>query len=695
MFVASLLILAAGPLGQQRGVPAAGFTGWPVYGGQDNIRYSALKQINRSNVSRLKVAWTYDTGDAEKGTEMQCNPIVVDGILYATSPKGRVIALDAATGKLVWSFLPETTRERLRGVAYWTDGRHGRIFTTARHEIYALDAKTGKPVESFGHHGRADMREGLGRDLNSASIFSRTPGVVYKDILLVPNVMSEGLPSPPGHIKAYDARTGKVRWIFHTIPHPGEFGYETWPKDAWTYAGAANNWAGMAVDHKRGLVFIPTGSASFDFYGSNRVGDNLFANTLLALKAETGERVWHFQFVRHDVWDRDLPAPPSLVTVRRNGRLIDAVAQATKSGHVWVFHRETGEPLFPWENRAMAPSEVDGEVLARTQPFPLKPEPFARQALTEDMITRRTPEAHRVAVERFRQLVSGGPYAPPSFRGTIVFPGFDGGAEWGGQAFDPETGLYYVNSNEMAWILRIVPRPAAGGRSSSKALYVRHCAACHREDMGGSPPEFPSLVKIAARKPVADVGAVIANGAGRMPGFRHLAREQLEAITEYVLTGKDSVVHVLTKDNSPIEQKYTTDGYNKFLDPDGYPAVAPPWGTLNAINLDTGEYAWKIPFGEIPELVAKGLRNTGSENYGGPVVTAGGLLFIGATNHDRKFRAYDKVTGKLLWETELPAAGNATPAVYEARGKQFVVIAAGGGKSGRPSGGTYVAFSLP
>jgi len=690
----SILILCAS-------LSAQSYRDWRIYGGgADNIRYSTVKQIHRGNVHKLRVAWTFDTGDASQGSEMQCNPIVVDGLLYATTPKMNVIALDAATGKLRWRWNPHEDRTttipkyRNRGVVHWQEGDDRRIFAGVDQYIYALNAQTGAVIRTFGSDGRADLRDGLGRDPKTLSIRSTTPGVIYKDLLIQPVVMSEGLPSPPGDIRAFDVRTGKIRWSFHTIPHPGEFGYDTWPKDAWTYSGAANNWAGMALDVKRGLLFAPTGSASFDFYGSNRVGDNLFANSLLALKAETGERVWHFQFVKHDVWDRDLPAPPNLVRVRRNGRLVDAVAQITKSGHVFVFERETGKPLFPIEYREVPGSEVDGEILAKTQPLPLKPAAFARQILTEEMLTRRTPEAHRMAVERFRRIRSAGQFVPPSFEGTIVFPGFDGGGEWGGAAFDPETGLFYVNSNEMAWILRLVPRPTATNRMGGRVLYVRHCAACHRDDLGGSPPEFPALVGIGKVRSAAEITEVIRTGRGRMTGFSHLPAASIEAITRYLVSGEDRQVTGAAESPSPIQMKYATDGYNKFLDPDGYPAIEPPWGTLNAINLDTGEYAWKIPFGEFPELAAKGLKNTGTENYGGPVVTAGGLLFIGATNHDKKFRAYDKGTGKLLWETLLPAAGNATPAVYEANGRQFVVIGAGGGKSGAPSGGTYVAFAL-
>jgi quinoprotein glucose dehydrogenase len=693
-----LVLLLCGKVGaQQRRAPTSGYRGWGVYGGgSEHIRYSRLTQVNRDNVKNLKVAWSYDTGDSFPGSEMQCNPIIVDGVMYATTPKLRVIALDAANGTLKWAFDPNEGRDnrrksRNRGVMYWSDGKDRRVYVAHQHTLFALDAATGKPIASFGKDGRVDLRENLGRPVDEITITTTTPGAVYKDLIIIGSLVSEGLPSAPGDIRAFDARTGKLRWSFHSPPHPGEFGYDTWPKDAWKYTGGANSWAGMALDEKRGLVFVPTGSAAYDFYGANRKGDNLFANCLIALRADTGKRVWHFQLVKHDVWDRDLPSPPSLVTVRRDGRIIDAVAQTTKSGHVFVFERETGKPLFPIEYRPVPPSDAEGEELAKTQPFPLKPEPFARQVLTEDMLTKRTPEAHQAALERFRKIRSGGQFTPPSREGTIVFPGFDGAAEWGGSAFDPETGLLYVNSNEMAWILRLVERPGAGKPASGKSLYQGECAGCHRDDRKGTPPEFPSLLGLESKYSIPEMSAFLRKGSGRMPGYPNMRNDALNAIARFVLTGRDTADIPALVEAAGL--KYTTDGYNKFLDPQGYPAIAPPWGTLNAINLDTGDYAWKIPFGEFPELAA-GMKNTGTENYGGPIVTAGGLLFIGATNHDKKFRAFDKRTGELLWETTLPAAGNATPAMYELNGKQYVVIGAGGGKSGTPSGGTYVAFSL-
>ena len=668
-------------------------------GGPENTHYSRLTQINRGNVHNLAVAWTFDTGDAFKGSEMQCNPIIINGIFYATTPRVRVIALDAATGNMRWTFDPNEGRKspgfkmRNRGLMYWEDGTEKRIYFGYQHWLYALDAKTGQPAKSFGDAGRVDLRSGLGRDPNTLTVGLTTPGVVYKDLLIVGSIVSESLPAAPGHIRAFDVRTGKLRWTFHTIPQPGEFGYETWPKDAWQYIGGANSWCGLVLDEQRGLVFAPTGSAAFDFFGANRAGDNLFANALLCLDARTGRRVWHFQAVRHDVWDRDFPAAPALVRVRRGGRLIDAVAQISKSGHVFVFERTTGKSLFPIEYRKAGASDVDGEKLADTQPLPMLPPPFARQEVTEDTLTRRTPEARRAVLERFRAIRSNGQFEPPSLQGTVVFPGFDGGGEWGGASFDPTTGLMYVNSNEMAWILRLVERrkPAA---VSGKSLYVANCASCHKVDMSGSPPEFPSLAGIGRKHSETEILDIVRQGQGRMPGFSRLGGDALRAMIRYVLTGED-VKSSETAGSSPIDLKYAIDGYNKFLDPDGYPAVAPPWGTLSAIDLNRGAIVWQIPFGEYPELAAAGVPVTGSENYGGAVVTAGGLLFIGATNFDKKFRAFDKSTGELLWETVLPAAGNATPATYQVNGVQYVVVAAGGGKSSAPTGGSYVAFALP
>jgi len=675
-----------------------GQTDWSVYGGSsDNVHYSKLKQINTMNVAKLQKAWSYDTGETGG---LETSPIIVDGILYAYTPSQKVIALNAATGELLWKFASPggaVPSRAERGLAYWSDGKDKRLLAGVANFVYEIDAMTGKIVPTFGDGGHIDLRENLRGEASLQSVSITSPGVIYKDLIILGDATPEQLPAPPGDIRAYDVRTGKLRWTFHTIPHPGEFGYDTWPKEAWTYSGAANNWCGMTLDAARGIVYVPTGSAATDWYGGDRVGDNLFANTLIALNAETGQRIWHFQGVRHDLWDRDFPAPPALVTVRRNRQLIPAVAQTTKQGFLFLFNRVDGTPLFPIEYRKVPASTVPGEVASTVQPVPTKPLPFARQLLTEDLLTNRTPEAHQWALDQFRTFANQGQFTPYSVgKQTVMFPGYDGGAEWGGPAFDPETNIIYINSNDVGLTNGLVPHvPGKGGRS----VYMSQCGACHQSNLSGTPPAIPSLIDVGSRLNAKQLTDIMQHGKGRMPGFPNLKASQLESLTEYLLAAQDKEVANSTT-APPVATghlAYDNTGYRKFLDPDGYPANAPPWGTLNAINLNTGDYLWKVTLGQYPELVAKGLPDTGSENYGGPVVTAGGVVFIAATVLDKKIRAFDKASGKLLWESLLPFSANATPATYEVNGRQFIVIAAGGDRdpSTPQKGGVYVAFALP
>jgi quinoprotein glucose dehydrogenase len=673
---------------------------WRDYlGGPDRNHYSTLAQITPENVSRLQVAWEYHTLDTG---QMQCNPLIVDGVLYGTAATTQPFALNAATGEEIWR-KGKGEKNQLntsRGLSYWENGDDKRILYTSGEWLYAVEAATGKSIQAFGNKGRVSLKAGLGPTAQDKMVISNTPGTIYKDLIIMPLRISEGADAAPGYIQAFDIRSGELAWVFHTIPQPGEFGYDTWPENVYknTSVGAANNWAGMAVDRERGIVFVPTGSAAYDFYGADRHGSNLFANTLLALDASNGERIWHFQFVHHDILDRDPPAPPNLVTITRDGKMIDAVAQVTKQGFVFVFDRETGEPLFPIEERPVPQSDVPGEQSWPTQPFPVKPAPYARQHFTEADINPYAENKEEL-LQQLRQSRSEGPFTPLSEQGSIVFPGLDGGAEWGGAAVDPD-GIMYVNSNEMAW--RISLGPAASEEellslSAGHRLYTLNCTPCHGEDLKGDPGSgFPSLENVGNRLDRSYVATVISQGKGMMPAFTKLSEEERNELISFLYEEEKSLEIKepgLGKESNP-QVDYQISGYNKFLDKNGYPAISPPWGTLNAIDLNTGEYLWKITYGEYPELMEQGIPRTGAESYGGPVVTASGLLFIAGTK-DGKFRAYDKQNGQLLWETKLPAASFATPSTYEADGKQYIVLACGGTKLGAEGGDSYVAFALP
>lgn len=701
VLVASLLFAS--------GCFAAADANWGAYlGDAGGTHYSSLAQITPANVAQLRPAWTFRTGDADprNRSQIQCNPLIIDGVLYGTSPQLVLFALEAATGRELWRFDPfpgiagDSGRGVNRGFAWWSEGRERRLMFSAGRYLHAIDPATGKPLVTFGDQGRVDLLEGLDRDTAGLYLAANTPGAIYRDLIVMPMRVGEGpAPAAPGHVRAYDVRTGVRRWIFHTIPQPGEPGYETWPTEAWKSVGGANCWAGLVIDHERGLAFVPTGSAAFDFWGGDRHGDNLYSNCLLALDLTTGKRRWHFQFVHHDLWDRDPPAPPVLCEVLRNGKKVAAVAQVTKSGHVWVFDRETGESLFPWKETSVPKSLLAGERSSPTQPLPSKPAPFARQQFTEAEVTDLTPAAHDAVLKRLRAANPHVPFDPPSERGTIILPGFDGGAEWGGAAVNPR-GILYVNANEMAWVLTMVPAKTDAAPGSGRALYAQLCMSCHGVNRDGNAAQnIASLVNVAQKMKSTEIVALLNTGRGVMPSFAFLPDEQKRVLGDFLLGVESTAVNSAASKSeasgvAAARSPYATTGYNRLLDPEGYPGLRPPWGTLNALDLNTGEYLWRKPLGEFPELTARGVPPTGTENYGGPVVTAGGVIFIAATK-DEKFRAFDAKTGEKLWETTLPAGGYATPATYSVNGRQFVVIACGGGKMGTKSGDSYVAFALP
>ncbi len=689
------------------------YSTWANYGGtKDANRYSSIDQINLGNVAELREAWVFKTGDKDTAnrSEMQCNPIVIDGTLYLTSSKMKLFALDPATGKQKWVFDPNTnSTEKIgfginRGLMYWEDkkGTDKRIFYGAASRLYAVNAEDGSLIKDFGTNGSIELKEGLDIPKSQdGSLILKTPGVIFNDLVIIGMSLSEDADALPGHVRAFDVITGKRKWIFHTIPQPGEFGYDSWEdKDAWKNIGGANNWTGMSLDEERGVIYVPTGTASPDFYGGTRTGSNLFANSIIALDASTGKYIWHYQVVHHDLWDRDLPAAPNLITVNHKGKKIDALAQITKQGYVYLLDRTNGKPIFPIPEVPVPQEALPGEKPWPTQPIPTLPESFSRQKFGPEDVSDLSPETHKELMERYVQIKNLAQFSPPSKEGNWIFPDFGGGGEWGGAAVDMETQILYINSNEVpsTQVMLDAPQTEGIGITPGRAVYNRYCISCHGAELKGSGTEYPSLLNISKKYNVLQISQIIQQGRNRMPSFNHIPQSERKNLAEY-LSGTEVISKKANSDSPNMVTKksqipYVMKGYDRFVDKDGYPGIKPPWGTLNAVDLNSGKLLWKVPLGEYAELIKRGLGITGSRNYGGPVVTKGGLVFIAATP-DEKIRAFDKNSGKMVWESKLPAAGFASPATYMVNGKQFLVIACGGGKLGVKSGDSYVAFALP
>ncbi len=674
---------------------------WSHYRGDaQSLQFSDIQSIHTGNVDQLEVAWVYHTGGADSTgrSQIQCNPLVINKTLYGTSPDLRLFAIDAISGEDKWVFDPQKQGHHIhgmgvnRGLAWYSSAglndSEKIIFYSVGDRLYAVNAEDGRGVNSFGDGGSISLRTGLEHPgIENLFIVNNTPGIVFNDLIILGSRVSESVGAVPGHIRAFDVNTGDLRWIFHTIPKPGELGYDTWPEEAYLRIGGANAWSGFSLDRKNGIVYVPTGSASFDFYGGDRHGDNLFANSIIALEAETGKYIWHFQTVHHDLWDKDLPLAPSLVELIKDGRNVPALIQPTKSGYLFVLNRLTGEPLYPIVEQPVPPSDLIKELASVTQPIPQHYPAFSRQRITTEDLASRTEEIHVYAQEVFNSMHHDNMFAPPSEEGTLIFPGFDGGAEWGGVSFDQRDHTLYINSNEVPWRLIMDKADNSSGVNMTYSIY---CQSCHGRNLEGSAlfGNVPSLMRMADRYDLLSFNELIRSGRGVMPAFRNFSQEEITSLYQYISASQKEFTD---QREQTWPYPYTMRGYEKLYAPDGYPIINPPWGQLTAIDMNAGKIKWQVPLGVSPDLAP---MTTGTENYGGPVATASGLIFIAATK-DEKIRAFESKTGKILWEHDLPAAGYATPAIYEYGGKPFIVIACGGGKLGTKSGDSYIAFSLP
>ncbi len=678
---------------------------WGIYrGDQRSNQFSTLDQINAENVAQLEVAWTYHTGDATRNSAFQSNPIIVEGILYFVSPAGQLIALRADTGEQLWAYDPRTQAQKdseysviSRGATYWSDGSDQRLFFSTDSFVYAIEAKSGRLIESFGNGGRIDFRFDLGVDPETVDTTMTSPAAIYDDYLILGTRVDEGFGASPGHIRAYDAVTGAFRWIFHTIPQEGELGYDTWEWVEGETYGGANPWGGLTVDEERGWVFAATGSPTYDFYGANRKGQNLFGNCVLALDARTGERIWHFQTVHHDLWDMDNPPAPILVDLDVDGSPRDAVIQMTKMGYMFVLDRESGEPIFPVEERPVPQSNLPGEETWPTQPFPLKPPPLTRQGFTRADLADHTPEAKAKAEEIFAQYGPSVMFTPPSVEGFVLFPGMSGGMEYHGGSFDTDRDILYVNVNESSNLVKMHPtvlladESQLGDDEQGKALFQLNCASCHGLELKGVPPAIPALLDNP--KSDRELTTIIRQGKGAMQPYGRFSNEQLDSILKYIRNPNTEPLDLKGRKTKVL---HLIEGYKRLIDENKLPLFKPPYGSLAAVDLREGTIKWKRPLGEYPEFVKLGLKNTGTRNFGGAVATAGGVVFVGATA-DEKIRAFDTETGDMLWEFQLPFGGYSTPSVYEIDGRQYLVICAGGGKkvAPTPSGDAVYAFALP
>jgi quinoprotein glucose dehydrogenase len=697
------------------------YTTWSAFGGtSDSMQYSALSQINKSNVSQLEQVWFYPLPGR---AELAFSPLIVGKVMYVAGKGNRsVVALDAATGQEIWTHPTEGTTTD-RGYAYWEskDGKDQRIIFSANNLLQEVNAKTGATITSFGKDGYVDLREGLGRDPNSIRrIQSKSPGHVFENLILQGSASGEGYDDPPGWLRAYDVLTGKPVWTFHTVPLPGEYGYETWPPDAYKFNGGNNTWSNFSIDEKRGIAYFPTGSPTYDYYGGRRKGENLFGNSILALDARTGKRLWHYQIVHHDLWDLDLCTEPKLLTVRHNGKMVDIVAVPSKSGLLFVFNRVTGEPLWPIEERPVPKSDVPGEEAWPTQPFPTKPPPISRLTMTVDDIN---PYLDAAEAERVRKFLKAaryeGMYTPESLtQDQITFPGVYGGAGWGAAAGDPQNGMVYVRAENTIEMHRLVdrpPRPSGGGGSpeqQGRAIWTRLCEGCHGsgaaglQSLKGAPPDRIKTVVREGSGPMPSVGpadldeqgmtrllAYIANpaaAAGQLPAAA--AQQAPGGAPEPLPYGEARRYYVSMGMGGRFG---TTKGFN------GLPPIAPPWSEIVAFDLNEGTVKWRAPLGVVPELAAKGITDTGSyhPDRNGIAVTAGGLIFMG-TLGDATFRAFDKDNGKVLWEKKMESNPEGLPAIYEVDGRQYVAffLHTNGEPSlagpGKPEAQGYYVFAL-